>query len=80
MVIWLMTLSLVAQNVSIDVTGTVTDAVFNEPVIGATIIVEGNASQGTVTDIDGNYTLTGVPADATLVISYVGYASQRVPV
>ena len=76
--VWLMSLSLVAQNIT--VTGTVTDATFKEPVIGATIIVQGNASQGTVTDIDGNFILSDVPSNATLVVSYVGYASQSIPV
>lgn len=78
MFVWLMSLSLVAQNITVK--GTVTDATFNDAVIGATIIVEGDATQGTVTDIDGNYTLANVPSDATLVVSYVGYASKRVPV
>jgi len=76
--VWLMSLSLVAQNIT--VTGTITDATFNEPVIGATVIVEGNASQGTVTDIDGNFTLADVPSDAALVVSYVGYASKTIAV
>ena len=76
--VWLMSLSLVAQNIT--VTGTITDATFKEPVIGATVIVKGNASQGTVTDIDGNFTLANVPPNATLVVSYVGYASKSVPV
>jgi len=48
------------------------------PIIGATILVEGT-SQGTVTDIDGNFNLTA-PSDGVLVISYVGYVSQQVPV
>ena len=78
MFVWLMSLSLVAQNITVK--GTITDATFNEAVIGATIIVEGNASQGTVTDIDGNYTLANVPSNGTLVVSYVGYASKKVPV
>ncbi|MFA7582946.1 MAG: SusC/RagA family TonB-linked outer membrane protein [Proteiniphilum sp.] len=49
-----------------------------EPVIGATIQVKGTA-QGTVTDIDGNFTLPA-PANGTLVISYVGYRTQEVAV
>ena len=75
---WLLSLSLVAQNIT--VTGTVTDNTFNEPVIGATVVVKGNTSQGTVTDIDGNFTLTNVPSDATLIVSYVGYAAKSIPV
>lgn len=59
------------------VRGTVVDEA-GEPVIGATIQVKGT-SQGTVTDIDGNFNLSA-PAGGTLVISYVGYQTQEVPV
>lgn len=59
------------------VRGTVVDE-SGEPVIGATIQVKGT-TQGTVTDIDGNFMLSA-PANGTLVISYVGYATQEVPV
>ncbi len=65
---------------TVTVSGTITDATFNEPVIGATVIVQGNPSQGTVTDIDGNYTLANVPANGSLVFSYVGMRTQTVPV
>ena len=65
---------LVAQT---QVQGTVLDDT-GEPVIGATIQIQGT-SQGTVTDIDGNFTLSA-PADGVLVITYVGYESQEVPV
>ncbi|NLZ96316.1 MAG: TonB-dependent receptor [Bacteroidales bacterium] len=78
MSVWLMSFSLIAQNITVK--GTVTDNVFKEAVIGATVMVKGNTSQGTVTDIDGNFTLNDVPTDATLIISYVGYALQEVPV
>ncbi|MDD2475430.1 MAG: SusC/RagA family TonB-linked outer membrane protein, partial [Dysgonamonadaceae bacterium] len=47
-----------------------------EPVIGATILIKGT-SQGTITDFDGNFALT-VPANARLVISYVGMNTQEV--
>lgn len=43
-----------------------------EPIIGATIAVEGT-SQGTITNIDGEYTLSDVAAHATVTISYIGY-------
>ncbi len=76
--IWLMSFPLAAQNIT--VRGTVTDAAFKEPVIGATIVMQGDATHGTVTDFDGNFTLTDVPSNATLVISYVGYATQDIPV
>lgn len=57
------------------VNGTIVDEA-GEPVIGATIQVKGTA-QGTITDIDGNFNLS-VPANATLVISYVGMVTQEV--
>ncbi len=61
------------------VSGTVTDP-SGEPLIGVTVIVEGNASIGNVTDLDGNYTLNDVPSDASLQFSYVGMKTQVVPV
>jgi len=51
-----------------------------EPIIGATIVVEGNVSHGTVTDIDGNYVLANVPTNATLQITFVGMKRQTIPV
>lgn len=69
--------SLFAQNIV--VRGTVTDQTYNEPLIGVTIVIEGT-SHGTVTDLDGNYTLTDVPADGTLTFSYVGMQTQTIPV
>lgn len=64
-----------AQNLT--VTGTVTDNL--GPVIGASIQVEGT-SNGCITDIDGNYSLPNVPANSTLVFSYIGYQTQKVAV
>ena len=46
-----------------------------EPVIGATVLIKGT-SQGTVTDFDGNFALRA-PANARLVVSYVGYITQE---
>ena len=60
------------------VTGTIIDG-NGEPVIGATVVVQGDATKGTVTDIDGNYILTNVPENATLVVSYVGMQTQNIP-
>ncbi|MDR0891544.1 MAG: TonB-dependent receptor [Mediterranea sp.] len=69
-------LGLQAQSPTITVKGKVTaDA---EPVIGATIQVKG-ASTGTVTDIDGNFSINVSP-QATLTFSYVGYTTQEVRV
>ena len=49
-----------------------------EPLIGATVMEKGTTN-GTATDIDGNFTLNVMP-DATLVVSYVGYDPMEVPV
>lgn len=59
--------------------GKIVDADSNEPLIGATIAVKG-ASEGTVTDMDGNFALKVKNDKVTLVFSYVGYneLSQQV--
>ena len=59
-------------------TGKVTGSA-GEPVPGVTVIVKGT-SQGTITDAEGNYTLPNVPADATIVFSFVGMRTQEVAV
>ena len=56
--------------------GTVKDKT-GETVIGASVVLKGNSSVGTITDIDGNFSLS-VPAGSTLVISYVGMKTQEV--
>ena len=57
------------QNHSIK--GQIVDAKSNEPLIGVNITVEGT-SNGTISDVDGHFTLTATP-DAVLKISYIGY-------
>lgn len=46
-----------------------------EPIIGASILVKGT-TLGTITDLDGKYSLDNVPENATLEISYIGYKTQ----
>lgn len=58
------------------VSGTINDNK-GEPIIGATIVEKGNTTNGTITDIDGNFTLEIVP-DAVLQITYVGYEPQEI--
>lgn len=65
-----------SQQSNMQVTGTVFDGE-GLPIIGANIIVKGNATIGTITDVDGRFTLS-VPKNATLVISYIGYKNQEV--
>ena len=64
-----------AQQSEVTVKGVVKDA-NGEAIIGASVIEKGNAKNGTVTDLDGNYTLK-VKRGATLTISYIGYISQE---
>lgn len=67
---------LIAQTGTIKVTGKV--SCNNESVIGASVIVNGTGN-GTVTDIDGNYSLNVKP-DATLTFSAIGYSTEEVKV
>ena len=59
------------------VTGTIIDET-GEPMIGVSVLVQGTTT-GTVTDLDGKFVLE-VPANATLVISYIGYKTQNIKV
>ena len=65
-----------AQNVNLS--GKVTDA-SGEPVIGASVVLVGNTTVGSITDIDGNYSLS-VPANSSVTVSFIGYQSQTVAV
>lgn len=58
--------------------GTVKDA-SGEPMIGVSV-VESNTNNGTVTDLDGRFTLQKVGSNAVLKVSYIGYVSQQVKV
>jgi len=57
-------------------TGKVTDT-SGLPLPGVSVIIAGTTN-GTVTDFDGNYTITGLPDDAKLLFSFVGMKSQEV--
>ncbi|MBQ9261412.1 MAG: carboxypeptidase-like regulatory domain-containing protein, partial [Prevotella sp.] len=63
----------------VDITGTVVDA-NGETLIGASVVVKGNTSVGTVTDFDGNFSLS-VPSENTIiVVSYVGMNTRELKV
>lgn len=66
-----------AQNSQVTVTGKVEDTM--GPVIGASIVEKGVASNGTITDIDGNFSIKVNP-NATLVVSFIGYKMVEIPV
>lgn len=61
------------------VSGTITSTVDNEPLPGANIIIKGT-SIGTVADLNGKFSLDVSDANATLVISFVGYTNQEVQI
>lgn len=69
--------SIVAQNQK--VTGVVTSAEDGQPVIGAAVMVKGT-TQGTITDMDGKFVLEVPQNGKTLLISYVGLATEEVQV
>ena len=78
LILALMTVTSVMAYAQGSVSGTVVDAA-GEAVIGASVVVKGT-SVGTVTDLDGRYTIQNVPQGATLVFSYVGYRTQSIAV
>lgn len=65
-----------ASAAPLTVSGTVTQASDGEPLIGVSVLIKGT-SQGTMTDIDGNYTIKA-DEGATLVFSYVGYTTREI--
>ena len=62
------------------VTGTVKDAETQETLIGVNITASNEPTLGTITDIDGNYKLTVPDSVTELKFSYVGYATQILPI
>lgn len=68
------TLSVSAQNVNI--VGTVTDST-GEPIIGASVMEKGTPNNGTITDLDGNFSLKVAP-NAAIVVSYIGMKAQEI--
>ena len=69
-----LSLSVSAQTITLN--GNVKDTT-GEPIIGASIVEKGNTTNGTITDLDGNFSLK-VPANATVVISYIGMKTQEI--
>ena len=70
--------ALVANAQSINVKGTVKDG-GNNPLIGVGVFIEGT-TVGTVTMEDGTWTLSGIPSDAVLTFSSIGYVTQKINV
>ena len=60
----------------INVKGTIVDSQTQEPLTGA-VVKEKGANNGVITNFDGEYTIS-VPSNATLVVTYMGFANQEV--
>ena len=66
------------QSNKITVSGTVLDKTTNDPLIGVSVVVKGVANAGTITNMDGKFTLKLPYAEAPLVFSYLGYQPQEI--
>ena len=66
------------QSNKITVSGTVLDKTTNDPLIGVSVVVKGVANAGTITDMDGKFTLKLPYAEAPLVFSCLGYRPQEI--
>lgn len=76
LILLMLPMAISAQNV---LTGHVKDARTNEPLIGVSVVLKGNTTVGTISDLDGNFKLD-VPASSTLIFSYIGYATQEIAI
>lgn len=74
MLLWISSVCMFAQNITVQ--GTITDTQ-GEPLIGVSIQVQGETT-GTVTDTNGKFTLTNIPSNSILEISYLGMISQTI--
>lgn len=74
--LWSFSMLIFAQSITIN--GTVTDN-YGESLIGVAVQVEGTTN-GTITDIEGNYSIANVPANGTLIVTYIGMQSQTIAV
>lgn len=61
----------------LEIKGNVVSSEDNLPLPGATVLVDGTTNS-TATDIDGNFTVSGVDANATLSVSFIGYKTQSI--
>lgn len=72
----LLSFAIASAHAQRSITGLVVDATSDEPLIGATVLVEGTTT-GTITDIEGRFTVNSIEEQPFLVISYVGYITER---
>lgn len=78
MVLFLLIVSSLVAYAQQTVSGVVMDEA-GEPLIGVSILVKGTTN-GSITDFDGNFTLTGVETKDVLIFSYIGYGSKEITV
>ena len=78
LLLMMLPLASLAQS-NIEVSGTVVDGA-GEPLIGASVVLKGNTSQGVVTDFDGHFRLKVPSEQSVLVISYIGTTAKEVKV
>lgn len=78
---FLLPLSAISQEITQNVRGTIVDQDSQMPLTGATVVVAGSDPIiGTVTDVDGNFRLTGVPIGrVTLKVTFIGYEERTIP-
>jgi len=74
----LVIVSYCVQAQTVQITGTVNDASTGLTIPGASVYVKGAISTGTVTNIDGKFTLNVRSTDQILVVSYIGYSTKEV--
>jgi len=78
LLVFFLGISVASAFAQVKITGTVTDASNQSTIPGVSIVVKGT-NTGTMTDIDGKYTLD-VDAKAVLVFSFIGFTTQEIPV
>ena len=76
-VCFLFTFMSVLWGQNITVKGNVTSKTDGQPIIGASVLLDGTTI-GVVTDLDGKFSISA-PLDGTIIISYIGYKQQRIP-
>lgn len=79
MLLFVMLSALTAFAQNITVKGVISDGQINEPLMGVTVREKGNNTNGVVSDLDGNYSIS-VKSNATLVFSYMGFKDEEVAV
>lgn len=75
----LMFFIMISANAQITITGKITSAISEEPLPGVNIVIKGT-TEGTISDLDGNYSIVVPDENAILVYSFIGFVSEEIPV